>query len=379
MERNVAGRIEVIGHRNFKEAHEELFGLVSFASGISIYAIVGPTGAGKSRFVEELEAALTGPVKRENVVELFRHFLYTECVTQSDGFFLWSDYYTRSLMELNEPCIDQKRRPTSEEMAFLHGDTWPRSITKRDAALRLAFENTLRRRRVKWLAMDDAHVLTYVRREKAYLGQAETLKSLANTSHVILILSGTYQLLDLLGLNSQLRRRTHVIHLAPYDGTDEEDMKEFSKTLRTLINKLKVQLEMNFGNFAAFIFTNSQGCIGAAHDLVIRASTFAHIAAKKGGENVITASMLEKCQLSDEDRNTLVDDIRIGRDKMMRFKQENEKEKSSRLKSTEPQKEGVIKDVPKKKKGRRVGRRSPIRDPVLPHKNQRNKPKIGEA
>lgn len=379
MERNLAGRIEVIGHRNFKEAHEELFGLVSFASGISIYAVVGPPGAGKSRIAEELEVALTGPAKGENVVELFRAFLYTECVTQSDGFFLWSDYYTRSLMELNEPCIDQKRRPTPEEVAFLHGDTWPRSITKRDAALRLAFENTLRRRQVKWLAMDDAHVLTYVRREKAYLGQAETLKSLANTSHVILILSGTYQLLDLLGLNSQLRRRTHVIHLAPYDGTEKEDMKEFSKTLRTLITKLKVQLEMDFEDFAVFIFMNSQGCIGAAHDLVTRAATFAHIAARKGGEDKITASMLQKCQLSDEDRNTLIDDIRTGREKLARFKQENETQKTSKSKRSGPKKEGVVKDVKKKKKGRRVGRRSPVRDPVLPHKNRRTEPKLGEA
>lgn len=363
MGRTVISEIAVIGHRNFKETLEELFGLLTFNAGISIFFIVGPAGVGKSRFLEELELALAGPRKGANVVELFRPFLYTECVTQDDGYFLWSDWYIRTLTGLDEPCIDKKRRPTAEEEEYLSTHVWPKSHTKRDAALRLAVENALRRRRVEWLAMDEAHVLTYVRKARLFLGQLESLKSLANTSRVILILAGTYGLLDLLALNSQLRRRTHVVHLAPYYGDSKEDMEEFVKTLRSLVTKLRVTLGMKFEKFAEFMLENTQGCIGAAHDIINRAAALERV--KKTDE--ITMKILSKCKLGEEDWQTLVDDIRTGRDRM---------KKTRRVTSGHGDNSGGLPKVGSEgggtdtageiRRSGKVGRRKPVHDPVLP-------------
>src|SRR5260370_23871994 len=107
--------------------------------------------------------------------------------------------------------------------------------------------------------------------------QLEWLKSMSNTTHVLHILVGTYDLFNFGHLNGQLSRRCLPVHFPRYQLQREEDCIEFQAALLALLHKVPLycDVETLVGSYWLYFYECSIGCIGVLKDWLPRAGSTA--------------------------------------------------------------------------------------------------------
>jgi hypothetical protein len=73
--------------------------------------------------------------------------------------------------------------------------------------------------------------------------QLDWLKSMANTTGVLHILTGTYELLALRNLNGQAARRGLEIHFPRYQFQHQPDQVAFQRALLTLLQQIPLEVD----------------------------------------------------------------------------------------------------------------------------------------
>ncbi len=103
------------------------------------------------------------------------------------------------------------------------------------------------------------------------LDQLEWLKSMSNTMGVVHLLVGTYDLLDLRNLSSQVARRGHDIHFPRYQFQQEADQIAFQRALRGLLEHIPLHMDLqDLMNHWYYFYERSIGCIGVLKDWLVR-------------------------------------------------------------------------------------------------------------
>ena len=96
---------------------------------------------------------------------------------------------------------------------------------------------------------------------------------MSNTTHVLHILVGTYDLLQFGKLNGQTARRSLPVHFPRYQLQREEDCIEFQVVLFALLQKvpLPCDTETFVSTYWIYFYECSIGCIGVLKDWLLRA------------------------------------------------------------------------------------------------------------
>ncbi len=142
--------------------------------------------------------------------------------------------------------------------------------------LREAAEEALRRHGVRVIIVDEAHHMMYTGSGGPTVTlqeQLEWLKSMSNTTQVLHILVGTYDLFNFGHLNGQLSRRCLPVHFPRYQLQREEDCIEFQAALLALLQKVPLNCDVDslVGSYWLYFYECSIGCIGVLKDLLLRA------------------------------------------------------------------------------------------------------------
>jgi hypothetical protein len=102
----------------------------------------------------------------------------------------------------------------------------------------------------------------------------DTLKSLANTCGVKLVLVGSFDLLDLVAANGQIARRTSVLLLDRYRLEDSNDRVAFKNVLQRLMTRWPCEDVPNFLAVERFLHEVTFGCVGLLKSVLLDAATF---------------------------------------------------------------------------------------------------------
>jgi len=261
------------------------------------------------------------------------------------------------------------------ETRGIHRDKQGRLIIEQAVAtpnLRRVLEKCFHHRRLRAFFVDEAQHIKKMASGRRTLDQMDTLKSLANMTTTVHVLIGTHELLGLMDLNAQLARRSLTIAFPRYH---VDDWIEFTKLLRTFQRHLPFPEEPQLESHADYFYEQCLGCTGMLKTLLNKAMG----AALEQGERTLT---LECCQQHAEPPQKLKNmlrEIREGEEKLKNQKDESHRqelramlglgpsfanEKPSEERVTSPPVSTSEDSFQKRKRGRRVGQRSPKRDRV---------------
>lgn len=232
-------------HQNFKTAYRRLYAQSAFASPGQVIAVVGPTRVGKTTLSRRLSAELVKEMVDgdDRTIPLMR----IEAATTNQGKFSTKYFTLCALNELRDPVNIEGWSPFRRSQSETH--------------LRLQLERCIQYRKTRYLLIDEAHhVLRTPSRERA--GEIlDTLKCLGNSTGLVTVLLGGYELLQTCFSSSHLNGRLTVIDFPPY-ALESGAASEFDRILATFEEILPLKRAGALQEHRQLIFEGSQGCIG---------------------------------------------------------------------------------------------------------------------
>jgi len=235
----------------------------------------------------------------------------------------------------------------------------------RDAA-----ESALCHRKPLALLIDDAQHFGVVSSGRSLLDQLNTVKSVADQTHVTQVLVGTYELLPFRNLNGQLSRRSIDIHFKRYAADDAEQRQYFVNALGTFQSYLPLQETYDLVADWDFFYERSLGCIGVLKDWLSRSLSLA----LREGKETLTRQHIERRAHSIEQCEEMLAEIISGE---LELAENEEKRLLLRAKmclnETLPKEDRSAKNITRAgktssktagKARNTVGRRKPVRDKI---------------
>lgn len=282
-----------IPHRNWLEALNQVYALLLTVSPGELICITGPSRAGKTRLIDELETLLIGdnynseagvmPVVRTIAVNCSQH-----------GTFSTKSFAKGLLTAVDHP---------------LYADQSIAAITKVDKlsedSLIRAFKLTVQTRSVKYLFIDEAQHARYVGRDaQGAYAVMESWKCIAQSLDIILIVVGAYPILEIIRKASHMVGRKYPINLGRYQ-LNQDDLIEFKLILTQYGSEIDC-LDILLENLE-LLYKGSLGCIGLVRSWLIRAAVLSSVRKVN-----LSYAILNETRPSDDDLVCLATEIQNG-------------------------------------------------------------------
>ncbi len=287
-------------HAKMREAMESLETLLAAKSESVITLVVGATGVGKTTFTLALTNRLGAAYAEEADSDpTCMPVVVVQAYTNGESKPSFKDLF-QDILRATNPLAHAAMSITKED-----GRIWiARKENDSVAALRRRVEQALRHRKVRVLVIDEAYHLCRYANSGAVL---DTLKSIANTAGVNLVLVGSYELHTLVESHAQVARRTSVILFERYDVANADDRANWTLVVQALQAKWPCSFVPNFANISQPLLESCLGCVGLLKSLLLEASALQLL---NGG--VWDASFLKLSAKSVALRDVIRQEIEIG-------------------------------------------------------------------
>lgn len=358
-------RSYTVAHPKLREANEKLSDAIREAIPDSLIFVSGPAGTGKTTLRRRTEQRIATEMLTELNEDPGRYpVVGIDAIPPDSGNFSWKEFYKSILKELDEPCINHKIKPTTQRGRIDAYD--PNSHTPA-IEFREAAEQAIKHRRPAALLVDEAQHLAKMSSGRKLQDQLDSIKFLASSTKIPIVLIGTYELLSLRNLSAQLSRRSVDVHFRRYRAEHSDEVKAFKNVLWTFQNHLPLLEQPDLVGNWDYLYERSVGCVGVLKDWMTRALA----KALKDGGRVLSQKHLEKSALSVSQCEKMLDEAIEGETLL-----DDSRESRARLRSlmgletklTTPNEKGNVlsaEDVrlPSRRK-RKPGERNPKRDPI---------------
>lgn len=260
-----------IPHRNWKQAFSEAFVLMSTAMPGEVISIVGPSRAGKTSLLGELINSVVSPENKDNDEQPV-----VQIVVENKGgnaSFSYKAFISDLLERIKHPVYsrsndtDWHKRPESSRL-----------LRATEAVLVRALIEGLKHRKTRYLIVDEAQDIKYAGRNvMAASGVMDSLKTLAYKAKVILVVCGTYPMLESMNFSAHLENRKHDVHLSRYR-ENKADIEEFMWILSNFSSVIDLDKSIpSLLDCAELLFEGTLGCVGLIRAWLYRASVLAAI------------------------------------------------------------------------------------------------------
>ncbi|OIQ97595.1 hypothetical protein GALL_203540 [mine drainage metagenome] len=346
----------IFNHPASSATFRELTTALGAEASPQVIIFTGPTGIGKTTLVKAACNRLQKRYQDQMMAEQdFMPVVTISAVPPNGAGFSWKDFYIRLLAGQHEPLVDKKLLLPRQMMLLPDHPLGERALEHSVAdSLRRSVEEYCRRRRTKFLIIDEAHHMLLVNSLQRLECQFECLKSLTIQTGITILLTGTYRLLDILDQSGQLTRRSQVVNFPRYDLRHPKDREAFRTILVNLEKKLSeyvpAQLEAN----AEYFYRKCAGCVGILKDWLARC--LEHAVAE--GAPIIDEAFADRFALKNRGLLRIVEEACMG---------ENQLADVGDDRLMDLLNNGVLLargELGLPKKPRRPGQRNPKRDPV---------------
>ncbi len=349
-----------MAHPRLIDAKDQLVSAIQGSEPNTLILVIGPTGVGKTTLRVKTEQILTEQLREE--VERDRGRIPVvgmEAVAPESGNFSWSDHFRRLLHAMDEPLVDYKYDPETTR-AGRRSFFGARPTT---AAYRHAVEQALRFRRPRAVMVDEAQHIAKMSSSRRLLDQLDVLKSIANTTRVLHVLFGTYDLLLFRNLNGQLSRRSIDIHFRRYRAEVTSDRHIFISIVRSFCQQMPLPEPPDLTADWEFLYERSLGCVGVLKQWL---ATALH-AALMQGEETVSRKLLECHALSVSQCEKMFAEANRGEIELTEKHEDRsrlQKNLGLRGQTDLSRGEGERSNPPVTRNNVRPGQRRPVRDPV---------------
>lgn len=333
-----------IPHRAWRTALAESFALISMASPGDVISIHGPFRVGKSRLVDELVKMLSvGNVFDETgILPVVR----VRAVNQGvNGSFATKAFSQRLLVASKHPIYSSREfKIQTKGKRLLYEST-------SEASYMGAFGEAIVYRKIKFLIIDEAQHVIYVSKgAMAPVAVMDSWKSFAEEHGLVLIIVGTYPVLNVISKSTHMIGRIQRVHFSRYLET-EADLEEFIDIIRVYQGIMNVDESIgSLENHFEMLYKGSLGCIGLLRKWLKTASIFA-----AASNTSVSMDVLRKAATSKADHEFMLREIMEGEHFLQGMFHSKPKQPPP-AKNTSPEKE-----KPKKKGNSKPFQRNPKR------------------
>ena len=289
--------------------------------GFAFLLLSGPTGVGKSELLRVVTHRMQA---RAQVVTPGDRLPLPVVLVETPAPFTYREWYERVLLALDEPIIEEL---TYREVGTSTAGNGKRAASGRGRSgakpldeapeLRRAVEVGLARRRVQALFLDEAQHLMIDGETEALRRRWDWLKSLSNTTGVLLVLAGAYPLLQFRLISGQAARRGTDLHFPRYQLIHPEDCSAFQGALLALLKQAcravsgreakTAELQPLMDHWPLF-YAGCLGCVGALKEWLVRTVA----AALRKGDARLTLDRVREHELIEARRAEMATDIVAG-------------------------------------------------------------------
>ncbi|WP_245911879.1 TniB family NTP-binding protein [Brunnivagina elsteri] len=231
-----------------------------------------------------------------------------------------------------------------------------------------ALEQALKQRKPKIFFIDEAHHLLAVASGRKLTDVPEAIKSLANITHVLHGLIGTYDLLTLHDIGDQLSRRSIYIHLPRYNAEFQEDREIWHSVIWNFQRQIPTREPPDFLSHWEYLYSRSLGCVGILKNW----SRNALGEALNENASTVTLKHLENRALSVGQCRNILKHIKQGEARYAEIEGKKEELYQELGLSRPPisrqnyplQPEIKPQDIEPKKRRKSIGIRKPVRDSI---------------
>lgn len=253
-------------HRNLESIAGELMHLLQPYNEISILALIGATGVGKTMLLRRLIRQFVEQNVLDNDPSAIP-FIFISAPSDGSSFVKWTTIYEDIIREGHE-ILKERKVFIEERDGIIKIQAHRGSKIK---VFRQAVEQLLFHRKVKTLVIDEAYHLL---RFGDYSVVMDTLKSLAIASDTKLVLAGSYQLFDMATNYGQVARRAEILHFARYKKDSKEDKAEFYRLTERLQEHWPCAQIPNFSAISDELMDATLGVVGLLKSLLLSALSF---------------------------------------------------------------------------------------------------------
>lgn len=293
-----------LNHPRIAETLDTMTALASRHSGKNILLLIGPTGVGKSTLIQILKERVIQRHREEIDADVsFIPIASMVAPASGERGFSLKMFYTEMGRALNEPLMGRKLETKLANGRTLTG--LPNS-SGNVSAMRMAVERVFEHRRTKLLVIDEAVPLLRQARGNQIENHMDALKTLAEKGATI-ILIGSYDLHEILGLDGQVARRMGAIHFSRYLTGVADDERAWRTIVQQLQRHLPIQDMPDLSEAAVEL---QEACIGCVGILKTVFSSVLECALAKGGK--WSDSHLDKSLLSVNQFETILAETMAG-------------------------------------------------------------------
>lgn len=346
-----------INHRMLSDAFDKAIAALDSSSGPQVVTLTGPTGAGKTTvarriYLHLLEAHKAEVMEDPSMVPV----VGINAVPPNGTTFNWKDFYYRLLEKNGDVLLDRKLNLPRQ------GNMFPELLFPLPSegstvdVLRRSLEKCIRKRRTKYVIIDEGHHLLMVKDHDRLECQFESLKSLSNESGATIVLVGTYRLMDIRDHSGQLVRRSEIIHFPRYDFREKGHQESFGSVLMELQAKMPLEETPNLVADANYYYLKTAGCVGILKDWLARCLE----QALKEGRKSFDTEFASRFALDNKGLRTIIEEALAGEAKLADEPLDGIKALLESGKPASTAAQPSLPSLPRPK--RRVGERKPVRD-----------------
>ena len=186
-----------------------------------------------------------------------------------------------------------------------------------EGTLRAAFERAIGLRGTERAVFDEGHHVRYAPGGDAAAARIlDSYKCLANRTNINLVLTGSYQLLDLLLLAPHLLGRQIPLEFPRYRAGVHEDVVAWQQILRTYSKHLVFDKDESLCDWGDYLFGGSQGCVGQLLSW-LRAALTALLTTNVGA---MSRDVLERTRKPAAQEQSILAEIVKGEQQLVRVK-----------------------------------------------------------
>lgn len=220
-----------------------------------IVCVTGPSRVGKTTATNEAICSLA-PLS-DDIRHTDMPIVRVRLRNSTKGGKFDSKLFIKSALAAIEHPIYGSPEPDDE-----FGATFDRRMAKvSEDILTSAFARAVEARRTKYLIIDESqHLLHAPKGISGALAILDSWKAFAEATGVVLILIGTYPILDILDLSPHMLGRMSLVEFSRYRENPEE-IAEFQRILNTL-DELVPMKDSSLSSINEYLYRGTMGCVG---------------------------------------------------------------------------------------------------------------------
>ncbi|MFM0046926.1 AAA family ATPase [Paraburkholderia sediminicola] len=310
----------ILGHDIFDDVLEKIEAAIECGLPGTMLVLVGPAGVGKSSVGDVLHKRVSEDFFEANPDD--KHTIPSvllEAWSGEEGRFDFKEFYEQILEALQAPLISntlpEVKRVICGREFFLPDITNRRAPTV--SAYRARLRRSISERKPRFLFFDEASAIIASSKPDRVRSKSNTLRSMVNSSNTTMILSGAYDLYDLVLQTGQLARRGDVIHMPAYLPSQK---RKFAKVLYALQDLMPMKGGCDLTPFADDLSNQSLFTTGLLKKILTNAIALSDKLKRPIDEEILSLSyykpaQLEKLQLEMFDGYYKVEGVQHPNDK----------------------------------------------------------------